>query len=264
MKPLRPPFSRVGGKSKLADKIISVMPPHDTYVECFLGAGAIFFKKPLASKNVINDLDKNIYDLMRDLAVVDKIDYEFSPDTNATRENFVKLLAQTEIQEPAERLYRNLFLNKNSFCANMIKMGYKNPASWKVSKMLYLKNHLKEYQARLNQAEIKNENYKDIIEKYDGEGVLFYLDPPYSRNHKYWNYGLPFITNKDIAVELKKIKGKFIMSYDDTEENEEVFKDFTITKLETIYAVKSKGNKKVKEIIITNFPLPLPLPPLPA
>jgi DNA adenine methylase len=121
--------------------------------------------------------------------------------------------------------------------------------------MIYLKKHLKEYQERLNQAEIKNENYKDIIEKYDGDGVLFYLDPPYSRNLKYWNYGLPFITNKEIAEVLKTIKGNFIMSYDDTEENEEVFKDFTITKLETIYAVKSKGNKKVKEILITNFPI---------
>jgi DNA adenine methylase len=51
---------------------------------------------------------------------------------------------------------------------------------------------------------------------------------------------------------LKGVKGKFIMSYDDTEENRDLFKDFKIENVETIYAVKSKGNKKVGEILISN------------
>jgi DNA adenine methylase len=253
---LRPPFSRVGGKSKLAEQIIKLIPKHETYIEAFAGSGCIFFKKPLSSVNILNDIDKNIYDMMRDLAVVDKIDYEFSPETNATRENFVSLLAKTDITDPNERLYRNLFLNKNSFCANMIKMGYKNPASWKTSKMIYLKKYLKDYQFKLNSATIHNEDYRKIIGEYDKEDSFFYLDPPYSANLKYWNYGHPSITNKELVEVLKNIKGKFIMSYDDTAENEELFKDFYIIKTETLYQVKSKGNRVVKEILILNYPPP--------
>jgi DNA adenine methylase len=249
---LRPPFSRVGGKSKIADAIISRMPEHKTYVECFVGGGSIFYKKKLAEHNVLNDLDKNVYDLHRDLKVIEKIDYEFLPTTNATRENFIMYLSQTELTEPYERFKRNLFLNKNSFCANMIKMGYKNPASWKISKLTHLKKHLKNYQTKLKDVEITNLDFREVIKRYDGEDTFFYLDPPYSQNLKYWNYGLPFITNKEMVEVLKGIKGKFIMSYDDTVENRDLFKDFKIENVETIYAVKSKGNKKVGEILISN------------
>jgi len=73
-----------------------------------------------------------------------------------------------------------------------------------------------------------------------------------SKNLKYWNYGLPFITNKELATALRTIKGKFLMSYDDTEENREIFKDYHIEEIKTLYAVKSKGNKEVGEIIIYN------------
>jgi DNA adenine methylase len=251
-KSLPPPFSRVGGKSKLADAVISMIPKHKTYVEVFAGSGAIFYKRPLSSQNVLNDLDKNIYDLHRDLKVIEKIDYEFLPTTNATRENFVMYLSQTDLKDPHERFKRNLFLNKNSFCANMIKMGYKNPASWKVSKLTRLKKNLKDYQEKLKDVEITNLDFSEVIKRYDGEETFFYLDPPYSLNLKYWNYGLPFISNKMIVEVLKTIKGKFIMSYDDSPENRELFKDYKITEVETIYMVKSKGNKKVKEILISN------------
>lgn len=252
-KSLRPPFSRVGGKSKIADKIISKFPEkYKTYVELFVGSGTIFFKKSLSEINILNDLDKNIYDMMRDLAVVDKIDYSFSPETNATRENFVRLLGEKDIQDPNERLYRNLFLNKNSFCANMIKMGYKKPESWKTSKMTLLKKDLQNYQFKLGKATILNKDFRDVIKEYDAEDTFFYLDPPYSKNLKYWNYGLPFITNQELATALRTIKGKFLMSYDDTEENREIFKDYHIEEIKTLYAVKSKGNKEVGEIIIYN------------
>jgi len=46
-KPLKPAFGRVGGKTKLAKKIVSLIPSHETYVELFVGAGAIYLTKPI-------------------------------------------------------------------------------------------------------------------------------------------------------------------------------------------------------------------------
>jgi DNA adenine methylase len=119
--------------------------------------------------------------------------------------------------------------------------------------MTLLKKDLKNYQYKLLKASILNKDFREVIKEYDAEDSFFYLDPPYSKNLKYWNYGLPFITNKELATALESIKGKFLMSYDDTEENREVFKDFNIEEIQTLYAVKSKGNKIVCEIIISNF-----------
>jgi len=62
-----PPFGWPGGKSKLKKRIIAEIPPHKTYVEPFVGGGSVFFAKPLAEKNVINDLDKNLINFYKDL-----------------------------------------------------------------------------------------------------------------------------------------------------------------------------------------------------
>ncbi|MEQ9938740.1 DNA adenine methylase [Pectobacterium polonicum] len=46
-------------------KIISNMPPHDTYIETHLGSGAIMFYKPLARHMVGIDIDDNAFLLTR-------------------------------------------------------------------------------------------------------------------------------------------------------------------------------------------------------
>ena len=54
-----------GSKWRLADKIISIMPPHRSYLEPFFGSGAVFFKKPPSRIETINDLDGEIVNLFR-------------------------------------------------------------------------------------------------------------------------------------------------------------------------------------------------------
>lgn len=39
---LKPPITRLGGKSKLRKEIINMMPDHVCYVEPFFGAGWVF------------------------------------------------------------------------------------------------------------------------------------------------------------------------------------------------------------------------------
>ncbi len=43
--------------SGLCQPIISLMPPHDTYIETHLGGGAIMQRKPAALHNIAIDLD---------------------------------------------------------------------------------------------------------------------------------------------------------------------------------------------------------------
>ena len=252
-KKLKQPFYRTGSKNKICEKVINDMPPHRTYVEPFIGGGVVFCSKSKAERNVINDLDKNIYHLWVDFKNTENIDFEFIPGVNADRETFFKFLSQTEFKDDKERLYRNLFLNKYSFGGNMSKIGYKDIKKWRPIKFTYLKRHFDEYKELLKDTTILNEDYKKIINIYDSEDTFFYLDPPYSKNLRYWGYGLPFITNKELLDNIRNIRGKFMLSYDDTPENRELFKDFYIKDIETHYGVKSKGLRAVKEILITNY-----------
>ena len=56
-----------GGKSKVAKTIINQMPPHEKYVEPFAGAAHVFFKKPKAKKNVLNDINKNLIRFFKEI-----------------------------------------------------------------------------------------------------------------------------------------------------------------------------------------------------
>lgn len=52
---MRTPITYYGGKQRLANIIISMMPKHKIYCEPFFGGGAVFFQKPKAGLEVIND-----------------------------------------------------------------------------------------------------------------------------------------------------------------------------------------------------------------
>lgn len=53
MKKLKPPISRLGGKSKLRNQIISMLPEHECYCEPFFGAGWVYFGKEPSKGNVM-------------------------------------------------------------------------------------------------------------------------------------------------------------------------------------------------------------------
>jgi DNA adenine methylase len=56
-------LARLGNKRKIAKKIMPHFPKHDLYIEPFFGGGGMFFSKPLAMYNIMNDLDSDVYNL---------------------------------------------------------------------------------------------------------------------------------------------------------------------------------------------------------
>ncbi len=56
---------RLGNKKRIAHKIIPYFPPHKVYIEPFFGAGGMFFQKPKAKYNIVNDLDSDVFNLFQ-------------------------------------------------------------------------------------------------------------------------------------------------------------------------------------------------------
>ena len=54
---------RLGNKQAVAKKILPYFPPHDIYIEPFFGAGGMFFNKPRAKHNFLNDNDNEVFNL---------------------------------------------------------------------------------------------------------------------------------------------------------------------------------------------------------
>ena len=59
------PISYIGGKSRLAETIIKMMPQHESYCEVFAGAAWVFFRKEPSKYETINDLDSDLITFYR-------------------------------------------------------------------------------------------------------------------------------------------------------------------------------------------------------
>lgn len=55
----------LGGKSRLAKRVIERIPEHRCYCEPFAGAAWMLFRKPESPVEVINDLNRDIITLYR-------------------------------------------------------------------------------------------------------------------------------------------------------------------------------------------------------
>jgi site-specific DNA-adenine methylase len=61
---------------------------------------------------------------------------------------------------------------------------------------------------------VENKDFQDVIEIYDSSSTYYYLDPPYRFTENYYsNHIFEAETHERLANVLKKIKGKFALSY---------------------------------------------------
>src|SRR5579871_6540541 len=64
-RPTSPIIPWIGGKRRLANKIIPLFPTHECYVEPFAGAAALYFRKRPALVEVLNDINGELINLYR-------------------------------------------------------------------------------------------------------------------------------------------------------------------------------------------------------
>ena len=242
-------FSRMGGKFFSREKIVSYFPTsYTTFVEPFLGGGQILLELLQNHydpniKYVGNDINKNIYDIWKDIKKTNSEELKnLSWKGTESKFNELKALKPTS---RIQRLYRNLYLSWYSF--GSLREYFADKRLVKGKRLI---ENIDDINERLKKVTILNQDYKKVIEKYDGPTTLFYIDSPYTdKDHYYEGNG---INPNELAEVCKKIKGKFVLSYDTSKEVKKAFKNF---KFHTIQIPYRTGKEKVMktEYIITNF-----------
>ncbi len=101
-------------------------------------------------------------------------------------------------------------------------------------------------------ASVLEDIHERLIETYDRPGTLFYLDPPY------WgcetDYGDGVFGREDfeaLAGQLAGIRGRFLLSLNDTAGVRRVFKGFEIEAVETHYSVNGGAQRRAAEVLIS-------------
>lgn len=207
-----------GGKWRISDWIISHFPEHKVYLEPFFGSGAVFFKKSPAYIETINDLDGNIVNLFRvcrenpeELASLISI-------TPFARDEFIACYIPSD--DPIEQARRTLVRFHQSFgTSNSSKRSWKNVQTYGGPRCATMWNYLPETILecfdRLKNAQIENKNAIELIERYNNENTLIYIDPPYlqsTRKRNLYAFEMSNTSHKEMLDVILKSKSKIILS----------------------------------------------------
>ena len=122
--------------------------------------------------------------------------------------------------------------------------------------LLRIEEDLSEAHLRLARVFIENKPYDQVIQRFDKPGTFFYVDPPYWDCEK--DYGEELFSKDDfgrLAALLGAVKGKFILSLNDTPGVRETFADFRIEAVKTRYSISGSSKQEAAEVLISNFKL---------
>lgn len=249
---LRPPFCRQGNKYNIRDKIIPLIPPHKTYVELFAGSGAIFFAKPKSELNVLNDLDKRVIDRLKLIkrAPTNPTAYPNIEKTVEAYKNFFDHHGNAI----ADRLVAERIASCNGFSGQPVLKSediYKTPYPNIMIRMMG------EYQEKLKGVRFNTKDYAKIVEKYDSPETFFFIDPPYENTKKSFGYAEDTEFNFErLEQVLTTIKGKFLMTINDSPRINKLFSKFHIKKVnvKNVWFNDATSKRRFrKELFITNY-----------
>jgi len=239
---MRPPFCRIGSKKPISEKIRKMIPPHETYVEPFVGSGAIYWDKEPSKKEILNDLDTQLINNYRLLKKTKTRNFKTDLDTIQEIQDHVNKPARTD----GDKLMKEIAISCNTFGNTGRGKIYKESNPYKK-----LRN-IDEYQERMKDTTLLNQDYKSVIKKYDSPSTFFFLDPPYESSEKLYKDGA--FNFAELNNVLEGIKGKFLLTLNDSRNIRNIFRNFKIMGIK----VKGQGHTGVgvgtrKEVIIKNY-----------
>jgi len=245
----------IGGKRRLAKRILPLFPEHTCYVEPFAGGAALFFLKEPARVEVLNDFNSELVTLYRVVqnhleefvrqfkwSLVSRQMFEWLKDTPPQ--------TLTDIQRAA-RFY---YLQKMAFGGKVSGRTFGiAPTEPPRLNLLRIEEDLSQAHLRLSRCYIENLDWKRCIEKYDRPSTLFFCDPPYWQTE---GYGVEFGIEQyhELASAMKAAKGKVILTINDHPEMRKVFGGFKSEMEKINYTVGgSKKGQNRQEMIVMNW-----------
>ena len=273
---VRPFVKWVGGKRRSLPVLMSYMPEHiDTYVEPFVGGGAMLFALKF-KKAVISDLNPELicaYKAIRDdLEGLKKLLQTFKYD----KEQFLEVRAWDrdnnflENRTETERGARLIYLLKTCFNGlyRVSGKGYFNTPFGKLDNPNICDvPTLERAHAFLNekQVEILNLDYNEVLRRgYITKDAVVYLDPPYAplnRTSYFTSYAIGDFTDCDQTMlrdycDVLNANGiRFLESNSTAPIIFDLYRKYAIPTLNARRSINSKGTGRgaIKELVIRNY-----------
>ena len=214
---LKTPLTYYGGKQKMVRYILPNIPTHVSYIEPFVGGGAIFWAKPPSEIEVLNDTNK---ELINFYAVLQKNLKGIKKEVNATlhsrdlhRKAWV-IYNNSDLFTDIKRAWAVWVLASQSYSCMLNGSWRYDKSENKTSKVIGNKKQLfcNELPQRLEKVELESADALYIIKSRDSEKSFFYCDPPYYNADCGHYKGYTLQDFEDLLSTLSKIKGLFLLS----------------------------------------------------
>lgn len=244
----------IGGKRRLADLLLSRFPAHSCYVELFAGGAALYFMRPPADVEIINDINGELVNLYR---VVKHHLEEFVRQFKwvlSSRAVF-KWLQDTppETLTDIQRAARFYYLQHQAFGGKVSGQTWGTATTTPPVNLLRIEEDLSAAHLRLSSAYIEQLDWGECVQRYDRPHTLFYADPPYWQTE---GYGVDFAFDQyeRMAELMRGLQGKMLVSINDHPDIRRVFEGFDMETLDIQYTVGGGGRQAArKELIIYSW-----------
>lgn len=250
------PLAYIGGKRRIAKKLVAMFPEHLTYVEPFCGGAQVFFQKAPSQVEVLNDLDGEVVNFLR---VCQFHHGELSRClrfTVASRRLHELYAGQDpEALTDVQRAARFLYLQKNSFGGKVTGQNYHYivaaPSNYNPRT---LPGVIAAAARRLERVQVEQWPYQKVLERFDRPTTFFFLDPPYV-GLKWYRLNFADDDFRELADCLGRVRGKFLMTINDCGLSREAFGRFNVRGISIAYTA-SRTVPRVSELLVTNYDPP--------
>lgn len=247
---------RLGNKQKIAKEIIKCFPEHELYVEPFFGAGGLFFNKPLAKYNYLNDIDNDVYNLFMQVKFNHQKLYEFV-ETVPLHVSVFKYFKKLQTDDLLMSAARFCVLSNYSLygTADCLKFTRGNN-----DKKILLNSIIKTYEFLCKSSNIifHNTDFRIFIrnlqirtERPDKHKTFIYADPPYLGTTN--NYSNSF--SEQDSVDLFNILDYTGCNYAVSEFDNPFIIEQASERNLTVIKLKNRRNlsNRRNEILVTNY-----------
>lgn len=271
---LSPLLKWVGGKRQLLSDIIPMIDNKcSTYVEPFIGGGAVLFSMQ-PKKAIINDYNHeliNVYKVVRD-NLDELLELLYIHQANNSSEYYYEVRAwdrgdHLNKMSNIEKAARIIYLNKTCYNGlyrvnsagqfNSPYGRYKNPNIVNEAVLKAVSNYFKN-----NDIDIRNGDYRDTLINLDKRSFV-YLDPPYmpiSSSSSFTGYtegGFGYNRQVELKEECDKLTQqgiRFVQSNSDCDEIRELYKEYKIKTVKAKRSINSVAKKRgeINEVLIYN------------
>jgi DNA adenine methylase len=190
---------RLGNKKAIAKDIIKHFPPHRVYIEPFFGAGGMFFQKPKAKYNIVNDLDSDVFNLFQ-VVMNQKEELEKAFYMMPIHSDLLDYWKKNEEVEPVRKALRFLLISNFTLMGTGSQLSYlTNDNKLNVLEMIDATYRF------MFAVTFDNSDFRKFIPKISFRGreldksyAFIYCDPPYLMTND--NYSNSFTENDAIDL----------------------------------------------------------------